>query len=179
MHTRNPIRLVALIATAMLLFTACGDDDTGTLEADDNVGELPEADAEEDATSQIIEQLGEECAFLGQFAGGNFQGAFDPAALFGTGGDTDLGASFAAVAHEFREAAVAAPEEITTAVETMAEAFTAAASELDGVTLDVSDPENIDPEAFEAFERLEDTFGAEFEAAAQEVNTFVEENCEP
>lgn len=170
MQHRSITRLVALVAAASLTFAACGDDD-----GDTSTGANP-LEPSEQAEKDAAGELGEGCAFLGEFASG-FEGAVDPEAFFGNAGDGDLGASFGAVADEFADAADAAPDEIADAIDTMAESFDQAASELEGMSFDASNPEDVDPELFAAFERLEKAFSAEFEAAADEVETYVAENC--
>ena len=161
------IRVLAPFAILALL-AACGDDDDASTAAEDVDDVLDESEDEaEDAAEDVIEgKLGDDCGFLGEFAGAGLDQAFaiDPATAMADGG-----ANFAAAAEEFQEVADAAPDEIEDAFRTLAEGMEALATALSGA--DFSDPESFDPSAFEALEN------EDFEQAAQEVDAWVREHC--
>lgn len=182
--------IVAIVAAFALLLAACGDDDATDTEtgASDTVAETTEEtepeteDVTEDVTEEasgidedaLAEELGD-CAFLAEFATA-FED-FDPTAAF-TGQDAiDFGELFTPIADAAQQVADDAPAEIEDAFRTMADGFQTVADELDGVVIDMSDPQNIDPEAMAAIENLDASFGADFEAAGAEIDAWVDENC--
>ena len=68
-------------------------------------------------------------------------------------------------------------DEIRDAFSTLADGFSQVAAELEGVVLDFTDPEAMDPETMAKLESLDTAFGAEYEAAAAEVDAWMTENC--
>lgn len=182
--TVRPFRLaLACLAVAFAMFVAaCGgdDDDTTTDAGGSGSGDSQsESDAEQAAEDAIGANLGGECSFLGKFAGVGLEESFDPSAAFAEGGEVDFGALYGPLAEEFGEVADAAPSEIKDAFQTMTEALGTLADQLDGVTLDFSDPTNIDPEAMAKFEELGEVFeDSKFEDASNEIEAWIESNCE-
>lgn len=175
---RRTLVLAALTSIA-LLFSACGDDDAGTA-TDDTVEDVTDAETEtetdvEDASEDALAGDTGECGFLAGFATA-FED-FDPSTMMGEGQATDFGQLFAPLAEAAQEVADAAPEEIRDAFRTMADGFTAVAEELDGVVVDLTDPESIDPEAMAKLEELGTAFQGDFESASAEIETWVGENC--
>lgn len=158
------IRLFVLVAATALLLGACGDDDTST-----EAG-APEDEAEDAAEDVLEDELGSGCGFLGKFAGTGFDQAvgLDPTSALSDGGE-----AFTALAEEFREVADAAPDDIQDQFQTMADGMADMAEVFSEI--DLSDPSNIDPTAFEQFE---DGPGADFESAAEEVDAWIRDNCE-
>jgi hypothetical protein len=159
---------VAFVAALSLLLSACGDDDdpSGDAAADAE-------DAAEDAVEDALDvEFSGDCGFLGEFAGTEFDEAFDPSAAFT---DPDAGDVYGALADQFREVADAAPSEIQDAFRTMADGWDEFAEAFAGI--DFTDPANLDPEAMEKLEDIGEGFGTEFEEAAEEVSTWMEENC--
>lgn len=175
--------LSPLVAVALLV-TACGDDDDTSAATDDTVVDettetATEEGTEDDGGSDIDEEamaegLGE-CGFLTGFATA-FED-FDPTAVYGGEEATDFGQLFAPLAQATQDVAEAAPEEIRDAFRTMADGFSEIAAELEGVVIDFADPESMDPEAMAKLESLGEAFGDEYEAAAEEVDAWVSENC--
>lgn len=175
-------RLLSLFVVLGLLVAACGDDDdTSTATEDTTADETAEpedtgddggdADEVEDA---LAEGLGE-CGFLAGFATA-FED-FDPTAMYSGTEATDFGAIFAPLAEAANDVADAAPSEIQDAFETVAEGFGAVADQLEGVVIDLSDPQSIDPEAMAQLESLDTSFGEDFEAASAEIDAWINENC--
>lgn len=176
-------RLLSLFVVLGLLVAACGDDDTSTATDDSVEGseDTTETTAEdpddgdggvdEDA---MAESLGE-CGFLTGFATA-FED-FDPTAMYSGEEATDFGQLFAPLAEAARDVADDAPSEIQDAFRTVAEGFAAVAEELDGVVIDLTDPEAMDPEAMAKLESLETSFGEDFESASTEIDTWMSENC--
>lgn len=142
---------------------ACGGDDSG----DGDVGARSEEDAEQAAEDALEDELGGECGFLGRFAGTGLESAFDPTTAMTEGGE-----AFELLAEEVQEVAEAAPDEISDAFRTMADGFEQFAEVFSDI--DLSDPQNIDPSVFE---QLEQGPGEDFEAAAQEIDAWIQENC--
>ena len=175
-------RLLSLLVALGLLVSACGDDDSSTdssAEGDttDASSELVETTDDEPtdvAEDALAEGLGE-CGFLAEFA--TAFDDFDPTAAFSGAEAVDFGQMFAPIAEAAQDVAADAPSEIEDAFETVAERFSTVAEELDGVVIDMSDPENIDPEAMAAFEDLDASFGEEFDAAGEEIDAWMSENC--
>lgn len=175
--------LSPLVAVALLV-TACGDDDDTSAATDDTVvDETTETATEEETAGDggadideetMAEGLGE-CGFLTGFATA-FED-FDPTAVYGGEEATDFGQLFAPLAQATQDVAEAAPEEIRDAFRTMADGFSEIAAELEGVVIDFADPESMDPEAMAKLESLGEAFGDEYEAAAEEVDAWVSENC--
>lgn len=179
-----------LIAIA-LLFASCGDDDDTSTATDDTVADVEEGteDGTEDAAEDVTEEddddpdIDEEalaagmgdCAFLVGFAAA-FED-FDPTTMYGGDEATDFGQLFAPLAAATQDVAESAPAEIRDAFRTMADGFSALAAELEGVVLDFSDPESMDPETMAKLEGLGDAFDEEYEAAAAEVDAWMTENC--
>jgi ABC-type enterochelin transport system substrate-binding protein len=173
-----------LIAVALLL-AACGDDDDTSTATDDTVADdestetTTEEETEDGGDSDLDEEamaegMGE-CGFLTGFATA-FED-FDPTTMYGGEEATDFGQIFAPLAEATEDVAEAAPDEIRDAFRTMAEGFSAVAAELEGVVVDFSDPESMDPETMAKLESLGDAFGDEYEAAAEEIDVWVNENC--
>lgn len=158
--TRHPA--LHLLAALALLLAACGDDDSAS-------------NAEQQAEDAISDRLGGECGFLAEFAG--VMDDFDPTSAMGSGGSIDFGEFYGELADEFHEVADAAPDDIQDSFQVMADAVTSAAEQLEGVELDTSDPQNMDPEALAALESLDESFGEEFSDATQEVDDWIQENC--
>lgn len=176
-------RLLSLLVALGLLVSACGDDDSSidtsaagedttdtSSELEETTGDEP-AGVDEDA---LAEGLGE-CGFLAEFA--TAFDDFDPTAAFSGTEAVDFGQMFAPIAEAAEDVAAEAPSEIKDAFETLADGFSTVAEELDGVVIDMSDPENIDPEAMAAFEDLDASFGEEFDAAGEEIDAWMSENC--
>lgn len=169
--TIRRFRLLSITLTVVgaLLFAGCGDDDTDSA-----------TEATDDAAGS--EDLGDdfsvegECAFLGEFARGVDE-AFDTEEALRGGEAVDFGAIFRPLAEEIDDVAAAAPDEIQGDFEIVADGFEQAATALEGVVIDMSDPESFDPEALAELETLEDTFGGEFEAAAERIDVWISENC--
>lgn len=179
------MKVFALLVVASMALGACGDDDsgetaTGSTAGEETAGEETAGDetpgdgddtgVDEDA---LAEGMGE-CGFLAGFATA-FED-FEPPGVGGTG-ETDFGAMFAPLADAAEDVADAAPSEIRDAFETVAEGFRTAADELEGVVLDLSDPENVDPEAMARLEELESSFSPDFEAAGEEIDAWIQDNC--
>lgn len=176
---RTPI--LALLTVLALLVSACGDDDASTA-TDDTVADATDEVSEETTEDSAGEDDGEvaagetgECGFLAGFATA-FED-FDPSAVYSGEEATDFGELFTPLAEAADDVAESAPEEIQEAFRTMAEGFGAVAEELDGVVLDLSDPEGMDPETMAKLESLETSFGADFEAASTEIEAWIGENC--
>ncbi len=177
-----PLSLLAVLA---LLFTACGDDDDTSTAAEDTTEETddsttetsePEDDASDDGDTDSIGAAGlGECGFLAEFAD-SFDD-LDPTALFATGEEVDFGSFFGPLAQQFQQVADAAPSDIQDAFRTVADGFTEVADQLEGVVIDLSDPENVDPEAMAKLESLDSTFTGDFETASAEIDAWVTENC--
>lgn len=176
----RPVLFGAIAALALLAAGACGGDDDTTTEAGGSAPSDASGDDIEDAASDAIaDELGSGCRFLGEFADTGFAENFDPSGAFAEGGEIDFGALYGPLSEQFREVADAAPSEIADAFSTMADAFESIADEVEGVKLDFSDPANIDPEAMATFEKLGEVFdNAEFEAASDEIEVWLEENCD-
>ena len=175
---------MALLAALALVMAACGDDDEsaggddqaatddGGGAADGGAGPDEAEDAAENAAEDVIgSELGEECSFLGEFAGTGLEEAFDPAELFG---GENVGEAFSALSDQFDEVASRAPEEIRDSFETLADGMSEFAEAIEGV--DLTDPSQRDQEALEAFSQGP---GEEFEAAAADVEAWMQENCAP
>lgn len=180
-------RLLSLFLALGLLLAACGDDDDTTEAstddtteetADDTATDTSEDDegSDDDGSSGLPSDvdLGE-CAFMADFA--MTIDSFDESALLG-GEDGSFGDFIGATADALDEVADGAPDEIADAFRTMADTFGQAADELEGVQLDFSDPENMDPEAMQAFEQVGQLFSdPEFEAASTEIDTWMQAEC--
>lgn len=159
----RPTRVVLLLFAALaMLLAACGDDDSAS-------------NAEQQAEDAIGERFGGECGFLGEFAGAMED--FDPTGAMGSGESIDFGEFYGELAAEFQEVADAAPDDIRDAFQVMADSVTSAAEQLEGVELDTSDPQNMDPEALAALQSLDQSFGEEFSDATQEIDDWIQENC--
>lgn len=175
------IRLLSLLVALGLVVSACGDDDAGTTDAtaeDDTETSATVEDTDDESTDVDEDALAEglgECGFLAEFATA-FDDLDPTAALSGTEA-VDFGQMFAPLAEAAEDVAAEAPSEIKEAFETLAEGFGTVAEQLDGVVIDMSDPQNIDPEAMAAFEDLDSSFGAEFDAAGEEIDAWMTENC--
>jgi hypothetical protein len=173
--------LLALLTVIALLFAACGDDDTSTA-TEDTVDDPTEAATEEadvdddgsDDEDAFSGDLGT-CGFLTGFATA-FEG-FDPTTIYGGGEAADLGQIFAPLAAAAQDVAEAAPAEIRDAFRSVAEGFTLAAEELEGVVLDFTDPAAMDPETMERLETLGTAFEGEYESASAEIEAWMNENC--
>lgn len=178
-------RLLSLLVVLGLVMAACGDDDDTSTATDDTVAESEETtepteagdtDAGDEGFDEdaMAESLGE-CGFLAGFATA-FED-FDPTAMYSGEEATDFGQLFAPLAVAASEVADAAPSEIQDAFRTVADGFTAVADELDGVVIDLTDPEAVDPEAMAKLESLETSFGEDFESASAEIDAWMSENC--
>lgn len=178
-------RLLSLLVVLGLLVAACGDDDDTSTATDDTAEESEDStdttEAEDAADGDegidedaMAESLGE-CGFLAGFATA-FED-FDPTAMYSGEEATDFGQIFAPLAEAARDVADDAPSEIQDAFRTVADGFGAVAEELDGVVIDLTDPEAMDPEAMAKLESLETSFGEEFESASTEIDTWMRENC--
>lgn len=182
--------IFAPIVAIALLLAACGGDDDSTTATDDTTEETSEATEEETETTSeddgtepeetevdeeaLAESMGE-CGFLAAFATAFSE--FDPTTMYSGEEATDFGQLFAPLAEATQEVAEAAPEEIRDAFGTLAEGFDRVAQELEGVVLDLTDPEAMDPETMAKLESLDTAFGEEYEAAAAEVDAWMTENC--
>lgn len=174
--------IIAPLVAIALLFTACGDDDDTTTATDDvaDVAEETESDTVDDGASSDVDQdelaasMGE-CGFLAAFATAFSE--FDPTSMYSGEEATDFGQIFAPLADATQEVAAAAPPEISDAFATLADGFSQVAAELEGVVLDLSDPEGMDPETMAKLESLDTAFGAEYEAAAADIEAWMTENC--
>lgn len=175
-------RLLSLLVVLGLLVAACGDDDDtstatdDTSEASEDTTETTEADDTDDGLDEdaMAESLGE-CGFLAGFATA-FED-FDPTAMYSGEEATDFGQIFAPLAEAAADVAEAAPSEIQDAFRTVADGFAAVADELEGVVIDLTDPEAMDPEAMAKLESLETSFGEDFESASAEIDAWMSENC--
>ena len=173
-------RILSLFVVLGLLVGACGDDDdTSAATEDTTSGEEAETEDTGDRDAgevedALAEELGE-CGFLAGFATA-FED-FDPTAMYSGTEATDFGSIFAPLAEAADDVADAAPSEIQDAFHTVAEGFGAVAEQLEGVVIDLSDPESMDPEAMAKLESLETSFGEDFEAASTEIDTWISENC--
>lgn len=180
MMSRRRLLPVSLLAVLGLVFAACGDDDDIATSSEDT---QPDVDADVDDADAPDEGLDEdafsgdlgECGFFVEFATAFDE--IDPASLFATGEEIDFGSFFGPLADEFEDVAAAAPDEIRDAFRTVADGFSDVAEELEGVVIDLSDPESIDPETTAKLEALESGFGAEFDAASEEIDAWMEANC--
>lgn len=173
------LRLPLLILLVMgLVVAACGDDDDSSStdqssdQSDDGSGTAGD-DSGDDGSAAAV---GGDCGFLVDFAGA-FEGIGDPTAELQSGQALDFGKLYSGVADATEQMADNAPSEIEDAFKVIADAFRTVADELDGVTLDFSDPQNIDPEALAAFDQLDSAFGDDFNAAAEEVDAWITANC--
>lgn len=169
MADRRPRMLpIALTVVGVLLVASCGGDDTeNAIDADATSG---------DATGAFAADG--ECAFLGEFSSG-VDAAFDAEEALSSDEAVDLGAVLAPLAEEIDDVAAAAPDEIGVDFETVSDGFQQAASALEGVVIDMSDPENFDPEVLAELQALEESFGGEFEQATRRIDTWISENCQP
>jgi len=177
-------RAIALLAILGIGLAACGGDDEDDTATEDSVEEptgttaptetTDAGDEGDDDLDELAEGLGE-CGFLAGFASAFAE--VDPATAFTSGEAVDFGALFGPLAEAARQVADDAPDEIQDAFETIADGFTTVAEELEGVVLDVSDPENVDPEAMAALEGLDTSFDEEFDAASQEIEAWVADTC--
>lgn len=177
------IRLLPVLVALGLLAAACGDDDATTEAGDDReptetTEDTGSEEGGDDAVDEdeVAEELGE-CGFLSGFATA-FED-LDPTAFTGgaSGEPTDFGALFVPLAEAAQDVADSAPDDIQDAFQTVAEGFTAVADELEGVVIDFSDPQGMDPEAMAKLESLDTSFGPEYEAASAEIETWMQENC--
>tara|TARA_R100000306_G_scaffold52389_1_gene49242 strand:+ start:86 stop:688 length:603 start_codon:yes stop_codon:yes gene_type:complete len=182
-------KIFAPLVAAALLFAACGDDDDTSTATDDVTDvsdaaeDTTETETEDETDSGASEDIDEEalaegmgeCGFLAGFATA-FED-FDPTTMYGGEEATDFGQLFAPLAEATQEVAAAAPDEIRDAFSTLADGFSQVAAELEGVVLDFTDPEAMDPETMAKLESLDTAFGAEYEAAAAEVDAWMTENC--
>lgn len=191
MAHRSPWKLVlALLAALSLLLAACGDDDDTAAEAEttepDDGSDDTGSDDTQDTGSDDTEtgdddpdldgaDLGE-CGFFVDFAAA-FEDV-DPTELFAPGGEADFGSFFGPIAEQFQNVADGAPDEIQDSFQVVADEFGAVAEQLDGVVLDLSDPQNVDPEALAALETMETSFDTpEFNAASDEIEAWMDANC--
>lgn len=188
MH-RNKI-FAPLIAVALLL-AACGDDDDTSTATDDTAvdveeetedtteeeteAETDDEDSDSDVDEDAIAAGMGECGFLTAFATA-FED-FNPTAMYGGEEATDFGQIFAPLAQATQDVAEAAPDEIRDAFRTMADGFGAVAEELEGVVVNFADPQSMDPETMAKLESLDGAFGDEFEAASEEIDAWMTENC--
>lgn len=174
-------RLLSLFVVLGLLLAACGDDDDTTAATEDTTsGEEAETEdtSDRDDAGEVEDALAEglgECGFLAGFATA-FED-FDPTAMYSGTEATDFGAIFTPLAEAAEDVADAAPSEIQDAFRTVAEGFGAVAEQLEGVVIDLSDPQSMDPEAMAKLESLETSFGEDFEAASMEIDAWISENC--
>lgn len=178
-------RLLSLLVALGLLVGACGDDDSTETSTDDT-GEEASSTTEaaddggdgeglsEEEQDELAEGLGE-CGFLTEFA--TAFDDFDPTAGMTGQEPVDFGEMFAPIAEAAQQVADDAPDEIQDAFQTLADGFTTVAEELEGVVIDMSDPQNIDPEAMAALEDMDASFGEDFDAAGAEIDTWMQENC--
>lgn len=177
------LRLLALVAAVAVFVAACGDDDNVASNDDSSSetdGESNETEnrAEDAVSDQFADQLGEKCGFLAEFVGVGFEGAFDPSAAM-TGETFNFSEAFAPIAKEFQEVAAAAPDEIQDAFQTMADGFDELVEQFEDVEVDFSDPQNIDPEALEAFDSIDTAFDSdELNEASEEIEAWIGDNCE-
>ncbi len=184
--TKRPILIltVAVAAVLSLAVTACGDDDTSTASSDTSTTATTasgsNSDAEQAAEDAAGAAIGGDCAFLGKIAGTGFEQAFDPTALMGNGqGAVDFGAVYAPLADQLSQVADAAPDEIADSFHTLADGFKEVADQLDGVKIDFSDPQNMDPDAMAKLEAVGSTLDtAEFQAASDEIDAWISANCD-
>lgn len=181
--TRSPLwKLpVALLAALALLLAACGDDDdtatetTGEADGADDTGGSEDTDGGSDDQDLEGADLGE-CGFFVEFAD-SFDDV-DPSEMFAAGEEIDFGSFFGPIAAQFDSVADAAPSEIQDAFRTVADDFAEVADALDGVVIDLSNPQEMDPEAVEALETMESSFDTpEFDAASAEIDAWMQDNC--
>lgn len=181
--SRRRLYPLSMLAALALVFSACGDDDDSAADADETTTTAdPGGDTEETTTTDggddgddvAAGDLGE-CGFFAEFAT-DFED-LDPAELFAPGGSTDFGGFFGPLAEEFQDVADAAPEEIQSDFRTVADTFSEVAAQLEGVEIDLNNPEAIDPEAMEALEAMDTQFTGEFEESANAIDAWVQENC--
>ncbi len=187
MRRTHLLRLLAALAALGLLVAACGgddDEDLGTGDGTEDVSGADDLDDVDDESEEAAERAAEdalgaaaggECAFLGQLAGGFEDLGLEDAFL--TGEPVDFGTIFQPFADELGEVADAAPDEIRDAFRTIADGFQTIAGEFDGVIVDPTDPESIDPETLERLDRLGEDLEGEFEDAADEIDAWLSENC--
>lgn len=179
-HRLLPLHLLVVLG---LVFAACGDDDGSDVsaEGDDSadVEDDGSADLEDDAEDAVRDELeseaGGECGFLASFA--DAFADLDPSEGIQQGETIDFGALFGNLADEFQEVADAAPEEIREDFQTMAGAVDEVATQLEGVEIDFSDPENIDEEAFAQLQSIDTVMDEEVDAAGEEIDSWISQNC--
>ncbi len=181
--TKRPIWVLFVAAAALLSLavTACGDDDTtNASDSSSTTTSAPKSDAEQAAEDAASAALGGKCAFLGKIAGTGFEQAFDPTALMGNGqGAVDFGAVYGPLADQLTQVADAAPDEIADSFHTLADGFKQVADQLKGVSIDFSDPQNMDPDALAKLEAVGSSLDtAEFQAASDDVDTWMSANCD-
>ncbi len=182
--TKRPIWIlfVALAALLSVAVTACGDDDTTNASSDSSTTTTAgtKGDSEQAAEDAAGAALGAKCSFLGKIAGTGFDQAFDPTAMMGSGqGEVDFGAMYGPLADQLTQVADAAPDEIADSFHTLADSFKQVADQLKGVSIDFSDPQNMDPEALAKLQAVGSTMDtAEFQAASDEVDAWISANCD-
>lgn len=186
--------LVALFAALVLFVGACGGDDDEsaddggdtTEESQDNADTGDAGDTADDAGDTGDEgdqgddgddsagldipegaDLGE-CGFLVDFAesmGGN------PMSMFAGDGMQSMAEGLASAADK-------APSEISEDLHVMADGFGEVAEAMDGLELDFSDPQNMDPEVMEKMTTaMESMNTAEFQEASENVTAWMQDAC--
>ena len=171
------ITMLALVVVLALLGAACGGDDDSTGSGDDGTtadggdggsstddgsGDTGGDDGGDDDIGDLID---DDCEFL-------LAGAFANPLAGAQSGDEDFEESAA----QLQAIADDAPDEISDAMSTLAEGFTQMAEIFQDI--DLSDPSSLnDPDTQAAMEELESIATDEYEAAAEEVNTWMAENC--
>jgi hypothetical protein len=167
------MRRIAILTLASLLlaFTgaACGGDDdatttTTTTKASDDGGDSGGSTGSDTAAGF----LDEDCQFL-------LSGAFlNPIAATSSGTDPN----FADASERLDAIADDAPDEIKDALTTLAEGFDRIAEVFKDV--DLSDPSSFqDPKVASKLAELQDIADSDYQAAATEVSTWINENCTP
>jgi hypothetical protein len=169
------VAAVALAWALVLVAAGCGgggddevaDDPTTTAGSSSDDGTADGDGSDGTIDPGALGFLPEDCRFL-------LAGAFlNPLAALTPGGDVDLEAG----AQQISAIADAAPAEVAGAMEVIADRFAQLAERLEGI--DLSDPQAYtDPAVIATFETIEEVFDAEFEAAGEAVNAYVEQNCE-
>lgn len=173
-------RLLALLAVFVLLIAACGGDDDDSSSADDGDGE-PTQDIDRDADSddgpadsdstEIPDDVDVgECGFVVELFE-SFDAIPDDSMFGGSDGMATMAQGFANVAKN-------APSEIRDQFETLAEIFGAVSAEMADIDIDFSDPEAIDPAAFESVEIAMQGLGdPSFQAASEDIAEWMQNAC--
>ncbi len=176
--TKRLIGPLSLVVAMVFLLGACGDDDASNAAGDATTTTTAAADSTTTtAGGGSTPDLSGDCAFLGTFGDAGLEGAVDPSAMLGGNGPVDFAEVYGPLADQFARVADNAPDEIQSSFQTLADGFREVADKLDGVTIDPSDPSSMDAETMAKLQELSSTFDADFQAAATDVEAWINANC--